>query len=263
MKILRKAAAAVEQVVPPKVRYRLVAERHDDGVRIRQACYALGVSTSGFYEWLGRPPSQRVIRHAWLLDLIGRIHDASRATYGRPRVHAELVEAHGITIGQNTVALLMRRAGLSGLPLRRKARSVLAAATVTDLVRRDFRRDGPNQLWVTDITEHPTREGKLYCCVVLDVFSRRVVGWTIDSRQRADPATNALGMTIDSRAPAASAIILGDHAPSSHPGLSPNTPGRPSCCRPWATSATRTTMPSSNPSVLASDTQQMSCEFGA
>jgi len=86
---------------------------------------------------------------------------------------------------------------------------------VTDLVKRQFRRDGPNQLWVTDITEHPTREGKLYCCVVLDAFSRRVVGWAIDSRQGADLATNALGMAIDSRSnltgQLTDAIIHGDH----------------------------------------------------
>ncbi|GAA0955065.1 hypothetical protein GCM10009550_39300 [Actinocorallia libanotica] len=93
----------------------------------------------------------------------------------------------------------MRRAGLAGLPLRRRAKRVPPATTVTDLVKRDFRRDGPNQLWVTGITEHPAREGKLYCCIVLDAYSRRVVGWAIDSRQRADLATSALGMAIDAR----------------------------------------------------------------
>jgi transposase InsO family protein len=94
----------------------------------------------------------------------------------------------------------MARASLAGLPLRQRAKRVPPATTVTDLVKRDFRRDGPNQLWVTDITEHPTREGKLYCCVVLDAYSRRAVGWSIDSRQRADLATAALGMAIDARA---------------------------------------------------------------
>jgi transposase InsO family protein len=82
---------------------------------------------------------------------------------------------------------------------------------VTDLVRRDFRRTGPDQLWVTDITEYPTREGKVFCCVVLDAWSRRVVGWAIDSAQRADLATSALGMAIDSRWPAPGGIIHGDH----------------------------------------------------
>jgi putative transposase len=210
-KILRKAAAAVAEVVRSKDRFRLVAELHADGVRVRQACYALGVSTSGYYEQKTRAPSVRSIRHAWLTDLIGQVHDASHGTYGQPRVRAELHLAHGVVAGHSTVALLMRRAGISGLPLRRRAKRVPAQKTVTDLVKRQFTADGPNRLWVTDITEHPTREGKVYCCVVIDVFSRRVVGWAIDTAQRADLATNALGMAIDSRRPSPGAIIHGDH----------------------------------------------------
>jgi putative transposase len=210
VKILRKAAAAVEAVVPPKDRYRLVAELRADGVRIGRACHALGVSQSGYYAWAARAPSPRAIRHAWLTDLIGTAHHASRGTYGAPRIHAELVLGHGITVGRNTISLLMRRAGLAGLPAHSHGKRTKRLITVTDLVRRDFRRDGPNQLWVTDITEHPTREGKLYCCVVLDAWSRRVVGWAIDSAQRADLATSALGMAIDSR-DAAGGIIHGDH----------------------------------------------------
>jgi putative transposase len=211
VKILRKAAAAVEAVVPPKERYRLVAELRGDGVQIRRCCHTLGVSRSGAYAWAARAPSPRAIRHAWLTDLIGTIHQASRGTYGAPRVHAELVRGQGVTVGHNTVSLLMRRAGLAGLPARTRGKRTQRLVTVTDLVRRDFRRDGPNQLWVTDITEHPTREGKVYCCVVLDAWSRRVVGWAIDSSQRADLATSALGMAIDSRGPAAGGIIHGDH----------------------------------------------------
>jgi putative transposase len=210
-KILRKAAAAVEKVVPPKDRFQLVAELADEGVGVKRACFELGVSRAGFYEWRHRAPSARAIRHSWLTDLISAIHEASRQTYGAPRVTAELIHSHGVTVGHNTVSLLMRRAGLAGLPLRRKAKRVPSSVTVTDLVRRDFRRDAPNQLWVTDITEHPTGEGKLYCCVVIDAFSRRVVGWAIDSRARADLATNALGMAIDSRGEVAGGIIHGDH----------------------------------------------------
>ncbi|MHA6793557.1 IS3 family transposase [Pseudonocardia bannensis] len=214
VKILRKAAAAVEQVVPPKARFALVAELAAEGVPVKQACLSLGVSRAGFYEARSRPPSSRTIRQAWLSDRIAAVHEASRQTYGAPRIRAELVLGHGVIVSRKTVAALMRRAGLAGLPLRRKAKRVPPARTVTDLVKRDFRRDGPNQLWVTDITEHPTREGKLYCCVVLDVFSRRVVGWAIDSRQRADLATSALGMAIDSRGIAGQVpggIIHGDH----------------------------------------------------
>ncbi|GAA4301697.1 hypothetical protein GCM10023178_07410 [Actinomadura luteofluorescens] len=185
-----------------------------EGVPVKQACLALGVSRSGFYDARTRPPSARAIRQAWLTGQITAIHQASRQTYGSPRVRAELVQGQGVAVSRKTVAVLMQRAGLAGLPLRRRAKRVPAAATVTDLVKRDFHRDGPNQLWVTDITEHPTREGKLYCCVVLDAYSRRVVGWAIDSRQRADLATSALGMAIDSRGTAGQipdTIIHADH----------------------------------------------------
>ncbi|SNS13022.1 IS3 family transposase [Actinomadura mexicana] len=119
VKILRKAAAAVEEVVPPKRRFELVTELAGEGVPVRQSCLALGVLRSGYSNARSRPPSARAIRHAWLADLIGTVHQASRRTYGSPRVHAELVQAHQITVGRNTVAMLMRRRGLSGLPLRR------------------------------------------------------------------------------------------------------------------------------------------------
>ena len=110
VKILRKAAAAVEAVVPPKDRYRLVAGLRAEGVRIGRSCHALGISRSGYYDWASRAPSSRAIRHAWLTDVIGTIHLASREIYGAPRVHAELVHGYGIVVGHNTVSLLMRRA---------------------------------------------------------------------------------------------------------------------------------------------------------
>lgn len=180
-------------------------------MQIRRSCHALGVSRSGYYAWAGRAPSPRAIRHAWLTDLIGGIHQASRGTYGAPRVHAELVYGRGITAGHSTVSLLMRRARWAGLPTRSRGKRIKKLATVTDLVRRDFRRNGPNQLRVTGITGHPTREGKVYCCAVLDAWPRRAVGWAIDSAQRAGLATSALGMAMDSRGPAAGSIIHGDH----------------------------------------------------
>jgi transposase-like protein len=210
-KILRKAAAAVREVVPPKGRYRLVAELHADGVRVRQACYVLDVSPSGYYDWKTRAPSARPVRHAWLTDLTGQVRDASYGTYGQPRASAGLRRAHGLVAGRNTVMLLMRRAGISGLPLRRRAKRVPAQKTVTDLVKRQFTADGPNRLWVTDITEHPTREGKACCCVVIDVFSRRVAGWSTGTAQRSDLATNALGMATGSRRPSPGAVIHGDY----------------------------------------------------
>jgi putative transposase len=107
----------------------------------------------------------------------------------------------------------MRLNGLHGLPGPRKGfRTRANIATAADLVERRFDRPAPDQLWVTDITEHPTREGKLYCCVVLDVFSRRVVGWSIDSHQAAPLVTNALGMAIHNRNPRPEqTVIHSDH----------------------------------------------------
>jgi transposase InsO family protein len=116
-------------------------------------------------------------------------------------VHAELTLGRGIAVGHCQVELVMRRAGIAGLSGRPKWRRVANLATASDLVDRDFARADPDRLWVTDITEHPTREGKVYCAVVLDTFSRLVVGWSIDSSATAALVTNALGMAIDRRDP--------------------------------------------------------------
>lgn len=163
------------------------------------ACRVLGVSESGFYEHRGRPLSERAIRHALLTDLITQIHDECHGIYGARRVHAELTLGRGISVGHNQVELLMRRAGLQGVTGRRRWKRIRPDVTAVDLVDRKFNRGGPNQLWVTDITEHPTREGKVYCCVVLDTYSRRVVGWSIDASPTAALVTNALSMAIDAR----------------------------------------------------------------
>lgn len=134
--------------------------------------------------------------------MIRQVHTASRGTYGAPRVHAELTMGYGVKVGHNAVEMLMSRAGPLGLPgSRRPHKQVVPEYTAADLVDRRFARAEPDQLWVTDITEHRTREGKVYCAVVLDVFSRRVVGWSIDSSPTSSLVTSALGMAIDNRRP--------------------------------------------------------------
>lgn len=172
------------------------------------ACRVLGVSVSGYYEWRNRSPSPRSLRHAWLTELIMRLHVESRGVYGIRRVHAELTLGHGISVGREAVGRLMRRAGLQGITGRPRYRRVPNVATAEDRVRRQFDRDGRDQLWVTDITEHRTREGKVYCAVVLDTFSRRVVGWSIDSQPAASLVTNALGMAIEQRDPQDGATVI-------------------------------------------------------
>jgi hypothetical protein len=126
--------------------------------------------------WRRRAPSPCQLRLAWLTELVRAIHADSRGTYGWRRINAELVYGHGVIVNHKTVRKIMRAQGLHGLPGARKSfRRKANMATTADLVERRFARPDPDQLWVTDITEHPTREGKVYCCVVLDVFSRRSV----------------------------------------------------------------------------------------
>ena len=127
------------------------------------------------------------------------------------RVHAELVLGRGITVGHNEVAMLMQRAGIQGRNGARRWRGVADLATAEDLVDRQFRRSRPNELWLTDITEHPTREGKVYCAVVLDAFSRRIVGWSISHNPTAALTCNALGMAVEQRDARRGTVIHSDH----------------------------------------------------
>jgi putative transposase len=122
-------------------------------------------------------------------------------------VHAELTLGLGLQVGHNQIELLMARADIQALPGTRRRRPRHETPTATDLVERMFTREAPNRLWVTDITEHRTYEGKIYCAVVLDTFSRRVVGWSIDSSQTAALVTNALGTAIANRDPQAGGTI--------------------------------------------------------
>ncbi len=141
-------------------------------------CRVLEVSTSGYYTWLKRTPSKRDEQDTLLTRQIQMIHKASYGTYGAPRVHAELRE-HGILVGRKRVARLMRLAGLHGVSRRRGPRTTIRAKGNTsppDLVKRDFNASGPNELWVADITYVPTSSGFLFLAVVMDAFSRLIVG---------------------------------------------------------------------------------------
>jgi putative transposase len=177
---------------------------------VQLVCRVLNVSESGFYAWRKRAPSARSIQHTLLLERIRQVHLDSRSTYGSRRVHAELTLGQGVRVGVEAVAVLMRRSGIQGLSGRPRWRRVPNVPTSGDLVDRQFHRTDRDRLWVTDITEHPTREGKVYCAVVLDVYSRRVVGWSIDSAPSATLVTNALGMAIDQRRPSGGTVIHSD-----------------------------------------------------
>lgn len=163
------------------------------------ACRVLGVSTSGFYEWrkAQADPCQRRRRDTELRATIREVHRQSRGTYGAPRVHAELRLGLDVRVGRKRVERLMRAEGLQGVTRRRRkgtTRRDANAVPSDDLVTRQFRPDGPNELWVADITEHPTGTGKVYCAVVIDAWNRQVVGHSIADHLRAELVVDALDM---------------------------------------------------------------------
>jgi putative transposase len=175
-------------------------------------CRVLDVSHSGYYAWCARPASQRAVRDAKLIPAIRASHEASEGTYGSPRILKDLKEA-GEQIGKKRVARLMRNAGLQGVSRRKRYRTTTRDPNQrpsADLVDRDFTAIGPNQLWVADITYVPTWAGFLFLAVVLDAWSRRVVGWSMAGHLRTELVLDALEMAIKRRQPSA-VIHHSDH----------------------------------------------------
>lgn len=164
---------------------------------------SMGVSRSGFYAWQAREPSARDIADQELTELIRQIYAASRDSYGAPRIHAELADS-GVHVGRKRVERLMRTAGLAGVSRRRGTRTTIRDERVrpsADLVDRNFYADGPNMLWVADITYVPTWAGFLYLAVVLDAFSRRIVGWAMGTNLKTQLVLDAMNMAIGQRKP--------------------------------------------------------------
>ncbi len=166
-------------------------------------CRLLEVSTSGYYAWLKRPVSPRSREDAILTDRIRWIYLRSRSTYGAPRVYEELKD-EGVRVGRKRVARLMRTAGMQGVSRRKKVLTTIrkpGARPAPDLVKRDFTADRPDQLWVADITYIRTWAGFLYLAVVMDAFSRRIIGWSMANHLRAELVIDALQMAIRQRRP--------------------------------------------------------------
>ena len=163
----------------------------------------LGVSRSGFYAWRIRPPSARTIADAELTEQIATIYRSSSETYGAPRIHAELAD-EGTHVGRKRVERLMKAAGLKGVSRRKFVTTTVRderARPAKDLVDRNFYAAAPNLLWVADITYVPTWTGFLYLAVVLDAFSRRIVGWAMGNNLKAQLVLDALNMAIAQRKP--------------------------------------------------------------
>lgn len=182
------------------MRYRFIqAEKAAYPVEV--LCRVLAVARSGYYAWCRRPLGARAQQNQWLLTHIRTCYQASRGRYGSPRIHHDL-RAHGLRVGRHRVARLMRLHGLRSIRRRRSWRQpagTLPAVVRANLLRREFTATRPNEKWVADITDVPTRQGWLYLAVVLDLYSRRVVGWAMDAQQTTALTVTALEMALRQR----------------------------------------------------------------
>ena len=203
--ILKKAAAwfARESELDPQRGYAFM-KAYRATFPLAAMCRVLGLSPSGYYDWLKRPPSARTRRDVELQGKILLIWGGSRETYGCPRIQAEL-QAAGERVSRKRVARLMRDLGIQGVTRRRfktaTTKKDAKARPAPDLVNRNFSAGGPDQLWVADITQVSTWAGWLYLAVVLDAWSRRIVGWAMAPHMRAELVEGALAMAISNRKP--------------------------------------------------------------
>lgn len=187
-------------------------EREKATYAVTRLCRVLEVSTSGYYAWRRRQVSRRVQEDRRLSSQIVTIHQASHGTYGAPRIHAELMAA-GVSCGRKRVARLMRAAGIVGCHRRRRVvttRRESRQVPAPDRVQRRFVASAPNQLWTADITYIPTWSGFLYLAVVLDVYSRRIVGWAMAEHLRSELVLTAVDMAVWTRRPARGVIHHSD-----------------------------------------------------
>lgn len=193
--------------------YRLI-EAEKAHHPVSRLARVLGVARAGYYAFTSRPASPRTLADQALTDQIQEIHARSRGTYGAPRVHAELRLGLDIRVGRKRVARLMRVAGLQGCH-RRRGRGLTRrdpqATSAPDLVERDFTPPAPDRLWVADITQQRTGQGWLYLAVVLDAFSRRIVGWSMAEHLRTELVLDALDMATAQRQPAVGLVHHTDH----------------------------------------------------
>jgi transposase InsO family protein len=194
------------------MRFRLIEDRRDVWP-VRVMCDALSVSPSGFYAWRSRPESPRKIANRELLVDIRRVHAQHRERYGAPRIHAEL-RAEGRTVSRKRVTRLMHRHGIRARAPRRyrvcTTDSKHSLPVAENLLDQNFLADRPDQVWLADITYIPTGEGWLYLAVILDLFTRKVVGWAMRDHMRAELTIAALTMAIQRRRPAAGLIHHSD-----------------------------------------------------
>jgi putative transposase len=180
----------------------VAAEKADYPIALM--CRVLKVNRTSFHDWECRAPSDRTLADAWLTEKIKTIHAKSNGTYGARRIHAELRIEHGVRVGRKRVERLLQAAGISGLVPRKRRRTTVRLPGVRvapDLVERDFNPTAPNRTWSADITYISTWEGFLYLAHVQDLYSRRIVGWSMADHLRAELVVDALEMALARRRP--------------------------------------------------------------
>ena len=178
-------------------------EDHRDRFPVSRMCKVLGVSPSGYYAWRGRPPSKREMANRALLKKIKAVFEENRETYGSPRIY-QILRKLGLMCSQNRVARLMRAEGLQAKQTRRfraTTRRNKSHRAAPNVLKRDFVADRPNQKWLADISYIPTQEGWLYLAVILDLYSRQIVGWAMSSRMTTALTLGALRMALRLRQP--------------------------------------------------------------
>jgi len=195
------------------MRFRLVeAERAQHPVSL--LCRLVGVTSAGYYAWRRRGPSLRQLGDEELARLVVSIYDGSLQTYGAPRIQLELADEHDVHVGRKRVARLMRQLGIEGVSRRGKRPKTTVpdpqAPPAPDLVERRFEADAPDCLWLADITYVPTLEGWLFLGVVMDMYSRKIVGWSMRDDLKADLVVDALAMAVTRRRPPAGLVHHSD-----------------------------------------------------
>jgi putative transposase len=186
------------------MRFKFIAD-HQDAFPIVRMCNVLSVSRSGYYAWRDRPPSQREMANRALYKQIKAVYDESKGRYGSPRIYKAL-KKQGVSCSENRVARIMRLRGLKAHQARRPRATTKRNTddpVAPNVLGRDFEAERPDQKWLTDITYIRTQEGWLYLAAVLDLYSRRIVGWAMSSRMTSDLTQQALRMAIEQRQPTA------------------------------------------------------------
>jgi transposase InsO family protein len=189
--------------------YPLVQELAAEGFPVRLTCGVLGFSTQAFYKWQARPCSDRDLDDAHLTNALVDLHEGD-PEFGY-RFLADELQAAGHHVGERRVWRLCREQRLWSTTVKKGRHGKRPGPAVhDDLVQRQFRSDRPDAIWLTDITEHPTSEGKVYCCAIKDVFSNRIVGYSLGDRMTAQLATSALRTAIARRQPAGTVVVHSD-----------------------------------------------------